>query len=121
MAKWTTTAMAIILLAACGPAPAQTGGAEAAAVAENAVFVDVRTDEEWAAGHIEGALHIPLQELEQRWQELEPYRDREIVLYCRTGRRSGIALSALQDRGFTLLRNGGSLEQAAAHGRAIRR
>jgi rhodanese-related sulfurtransferase len=45
------------------------------------VLVDVRPDEEFAAGHIEGARSIPLDELEQRLAELPA--DREVVAYCR--------------------------------------
>lgn len=96
-------------------APADT---RAVAAAEP-LYVDVRRADEWQAGHIEGALHIPVEELEQRWQELVPHQDRQIVLYCRSGRRSGIALDLLRQKGFTLLENGGSLQQVAGRGRSI--
>lgn len=63
-----------------------------------------------------GTLHIPLDELEQRWQELESYRDQHIVVYCRTGRRSAAAIELLRSRGFDHLENGGGVAQMAARG-----
>lgn len=81
----------------------------AQAVERRVVYVDVRTPEEWAAGHVEGAIHIPHTELAARWVELDAYRDDDIVLYCRTGRRSGIAEQILTQAGFEQLHNGGGL------------
>jgi rhodanese-related sulfurtransferase len=60
--------------------------------------VDVRTPEEWAAGHIEGSRNIPLEELASRTGELAP--DRPIVAVCRTGRRSGRAVETLRTLGI---------------------
>ena len=57
---------------------------------EEVVFVDVRTPAEYAAGHVEGAVHIPHTEMDRRYGELTEYADDEIVVYCRSGRRSGI-------------------------------
>lgn len=87
--------------------------------AANVVYVDVRTDAEWEAGHVKGAVHVPVEQLEQRWQELERLRERPLVVYCRSGRRSGIAIELLKAKGFTRLENGGGLEQMAARGLAI--
>ncbi len=61
-------------------------------------LVDVRTDHEWLAGHIEGAVHIPAGAIKDRSEELE--RDRPTVLICGSGYRSNIASSILQRRGF---------------------
>lgn len=80
------------------------------------VYVDVRTADEYEAGHVEGAIHIPYTEMRERHEELEPYADREIVLYCQSGRRSGIARSILEEEGFTRLVNGGSLDALEARG-----
>ena len=112
--------------AGAGPATAQEPGPAgeagratdgAAALAETGVvYVDVRTPEEFAAGHVEGAINIPHTEMPQRWGELEEYRDDEIVLYCRSGRRSGIALRTLRDVGFTNLENGGGLTDLQRQG-----
>lgn len=64
------------------------------------VLLDVRTLAEFRRGNIAGALHIPVQELGRRWQELEGFRAREIVVYCATGPRSVNAVNFLQKRGF---------------------
>jgi phage shock protein E len=121
-----TAALVAILCAACGGAEAHPGAdanavVDAGADPRGAVYVDVRRPDEWLSGHIAGAVHIPVQELEQRWKELEQYRDRDIVLYCRTGRRSGIAYDLLRTKGFTRLENGGSLKQVARRGLEISR
>jgi phage shock protein E len=92
---------------------------EAAAERRNprpVVYVDVRRPDEWAAGRVSGAIHIPHTELAERWPELEAYRDHDIVLYCRTGRRSGIAEQILKEAGFERLRNGGGLVDLARQG-----
>ena len=66
---------------------------------EGAFMLDVRTVEEWGAGHIPGATLIPLDQLSQRYGELPS--DQEIVIYCRSGNRSGQALSFLTNAGLT--------------------
>jgi rhodanese-related sulfurtransferase len=78
------------------------------------VFLDVRTAGENRQGHIPDSLHIPLHELSSRLEELEPYRHREIVVYCATGSRSVIATHLLQKHGFSAanLRGGFSAWQA---------
>jgi len=65
------------------------------------VLLDVRSAEEFAAGHIPGAILIPYDELPSRLAELSEYRDAEIVVYCRTGRRAGIAEATLREAGFS--------------------
>jgi rhodanese-related sulfurtransferase len=65
------------------------------------VLLDVRTAGENRQGQIPDSLHIPLHELSSRLQELEPYRHREIEVYCATGSRSLIATHLLQKRGFS--------------------
>jgi phage shock protein E len=79
---------------------------------ERFVVVDVRTDEEFQSGHIPGAIHIPHDEMEERAHELESVKDRNILLVCRSGRRSVIAAHVLADKGFRRLFNleGGMLE-----------
>lgn len=61
-------------------------------------LVDVREPAEWAAGHIEGAIHIPMGQLGQRRDELAD--DRTIVAVCRSGNRSGQVVAALRDAGY---------------------
>ncbi|MGH1564474.1 rhodanese-like domain-containing protein [Mumia sp. DW29H23] len=61
------------------------------------VVVDVREDDEWAAGHIEGALHIPLGQLAVRADEVPA--DGQVLVYCHAGGRSARAVGFLQQRG----------------------
>lgn len=78
-----------------------------ARVASGAVLVDVRTPGEFAAGHAAGARNLPLQDLPRRMDELP--RDREVILYCRSGARSSSALSMLRARGFEKVHDAGAL------------
>jgi rhodanese-related sulfurtransferase len=65
--------------------------------------LDVRTAEEFAAGHVPGARNIPVAELEARIAELAAARNRDLVVYCRTGRRALTALEILKANGFQRL------------------
>lgn len=67
---------------------------------ENLVLVDVREPYEHAEKHIPNSILIPLGTLPQRVKELEPYKDEEIIVYCRSGNRSGQACDFLQKLGF---------------------
>jgi len=69
------------------------------------LILDVRSPEEFAEGHISGAINIPYTELEDRVSELGVELDDEVVVYCRSGRRAGIAESALAELGYTNLRD----------------
>jgi phage shock protein E len=78
----------------------------------NYVFVDVRTDEEYVAAHVEGSIHIPYDEMEERYHELLPHQEQNILLICRSGMRSQVAANKLAEHGFNKLFNleGGLLE-----------
>jgi phage shock protein E len=65
------------------------------------ILVDVRTQEEFDSGHIEGALLIPYDEMADLSASLLPDKDAEIFLYCRSGNRSGIAGQELIALGYT--------------------
>jgi rhodanese-related sulfurtransferase len=66
------------------------------------VILDVRTKPELTGplGSISGIIHIPLQELNQRLDELEPYKNENIAIICRSGNRSGVATKMLKSQGF---------------------
>lgn len=81
------------------------------AVAEPAIWIDVRSADEYAAGHIAGAINIPHGEIAERIGEVTQNKHAHIKLYCRSGRRSGIALEALQLQGFDNLSNEGGYQQ----------
>ena len=64
------------------------------------IILDVRTPEEFAQGHVPGAKNIPHDQLLNRIAELAAAKDKEIVLYCRSGRRSAMAADTLKANGF---------------------
>lgn len=68
------------------------------ALDRGAAVIDVRTDQEWAAGHLPQARHIPLDELSRRLDELQ--KDVLMVVVCRSGNRSALAAAALARRGY---------------------
>lgn len=73
-------------------------------------FVDVRTNAEFRTGHIDGAVNIPLDQVQYRYREIGGLDKTPVVLYCRTGNRSGEAVAYLRRKGFSNVHNGGGLE-----------
>lgn len=63
--------------------------------------LDVREDNEFLSGHLAGAIHIPLGQLQARLSEIALWRDKPILVYCHSGLRSGLALRVLQKAGFS--------------------
>lgn len=72
---------------------------------KDAVVIDVRELSEFKSGHILNAKHIPLGKLNERLGELEKYRDRPMVVVCRSGNRSSSACALLTKQGFTQAHN----------------
>ena len=98
-------------LPAAAPAPAAAASPPAAAAPQGeVVYLDVRTPAEFAAGHVKGAVLVPHDQVGARLAELEQYRDRDLVVYCLSGRRSAIAIDVLKSNGFTRLTNGGGFD-----------
>ena len=73
-------------------------------VADGARLVDVRSADEYAAGHIEGAVNIPVGELEAREAEVGP-KDVPVVVYCRSGHRADRAAKLLRGAGWKEVHN----------------
>src|ERR671932_2763257 len=73
------------------------------------VLVDVRESEEWDAGHIPGATHVPRGYLESRIEGVVPDRSTPVVIYCASGTRSALAAHTLEELGYEDVRsmNGG--------------
>jgi len=69
------------------------------------IILDVRSPAEYKQGHLPGALLIPVQELSSRINELESYKNEEILIYCASGNRSTVASKILRDEGFKRLNN----------------
>ena len=67
---------------------------------EDALVIDVREANEWSAGHIPNARHVPLAQLEKRLSELEKLKDRPLIINCQSGNRSEAACRTLKKHGF---------------------
>jgi rhodanese-related sulfurtransferase/TusA-related sulfurtransferase len=72
-------------------------------VQNGGILLDVREEVEYAFGHIDGSISIPMGELEDRLDELD--KDKEIYVICRTGTRSDLAAQKLEEKGFTKVYN----------------
>ena len=85
----------------------EMGAAEAAAMIANLkpFVLDVRTAGEFAGGHLEGAVLLPVQQLQARLGELSAHRDDPVFIYCQSGNRSTVAAKLLIDAGFTNVMN----------------
>lgn len=113
--KWIILLLIIVVLVAVftlRAAPGLSAEAARALLKQGALLVDVRTVGEFSAGHLPNAVNIPLGELEEKLPRLEPDRSRGLLLYCRSGRRSGIAERELRGLGYTNAFNLGSFEEA---------
>ena len=76
--------------------------------------IDVREINEFESGHFEGAINIPLGSIPMRIAELKAMNG-PIVLYCRSGNRSGMAMSLLKQAGLIDVFNGGALADMLAY------
>lgn len=85
-----------------------------AKIAKGAKVIDVRTAEEFAAGHLPDATNIPYEQIVPALQQLGIAKDQPLVLYCRSGHRAGIAKAALEKVGYSDVYNAGGLQQLQA-------
>jgi phage shock protein E len=105
--------LAIVLLAAAGVAHGDNAQPITAdALTErlekkdaDILVLDVRTPAEFASGHVPGAVNIPHDQLPNRIAEITGAKDKEVVVYCRSGKRAAIAEETLAANGFTRLRH----------------
>jgi phage shock protein E len=81
-----------------------------ALVANGGALLDVRTPGEFAAGHLEGARNIPVDQLPARLGEVGP-KETPVVVYCRSGARSGRAASLLRSAGFARVEDVGPMSR----------
>ncbi|MFA6467799.1 MAG: rhodanese-like domain-containing protein [Bacteroidota bacterium] len=107
--KQIAAILAVIALVAYGIAQQSATGSAVITAKEtytqlqndSSVFLlDVRTPQEHFDTRINNAPVIPVQELEQRIHELDALKDRTIIVYCRSGNRSGVATKLLREHGF---------------------
>lgn len=88
---------------------------------KQATLVDVRSPAEYASGHVEGAVNLPLDRLTQDAPALLPNKSAPLVLYCVSGARSEMALQWLKQMGYAQVNNGLSAGAVALQtGRGIR-
>jgi phage shock protein E len=82
--------------------------------------LDVRTPAEFAEGHVPGAINVPHDQVEARLDELAALRDKDVVVYCKSGRRAALALEVLDKHGYTKLRHlDGDMQGWSAAGRPV--
>lgn len=107
-------AVAMLFTAACYGATTETGDTIIpeilVAIEQQALIVDVRTPEEFSDGHYPGAINIPHESILDGLNQLGVTPGTLVILYCRSGNRSGQAEQALREKGFTEARNAGGLE-----------
>ena len=79
---------------------------------KNAVLIDVRSAEEFSSGHLQGAVNIPHTEIAEKISGVAAAKNTPLYLYCRSGRRVGLAMEVLQKLGYTVMFNLGGYEEA---------
>ena len=85
---------------------------------EATYVLDVRSPEEYASGHVPGAVNIPYDQIASRIAEVP--KDKDVVLYCKSGRRAGIAAETLAGQGYTRLQHlEGDIVAWVAKGRPV--
>lgn len=109
-APWAAAILAGLVALACAAesAPSRISPEELAARIEAGdapTVLDVRTEAEFAAGHLPGAINIPHTELAERLDELAFARGSEIVVHCQSGRRASQAEAVLLEAGFADVRD----------------
>jgi phage shock protein E len=92
--RWITVVLLLIVVVL--PALVSAGNNATA----KPLVIDVRTEPEWKEGHLEGAIRIPYEIIGEEITKVAPDKKTKIIVYCKTGRRSGIALDTLKKLGY---------------------
>lgn len=79
----------------------------------NALIIDLRTPSEFAVGHVDGAVNLPIDKLGQSYATVVPDKARQIVVYCQSGARSAVAAQFLKLQRYVNVINGGSVGDVA--------
>ena len=120
MKKLVFLFLAVMMLTACGQDKENDQGAvyvnitaekakEIMDCEEGYIILDVRTQEEYNEGHIPGAIVIPHEEIADKAEEVLTDKDQLILVYCRSGRRSKLAVEALAELGYTNIKEFGGI------------
>jgi phage shock protein E len=82
---------------------------------ESVIYLDVRSTLEWLAGHVEGAVHIPYDEVAREANSLLPDRSVPVIAYCASGGRASFVIETMRKQGYTVVpvTNGGYRELIA--------
>lgn len=111
--------MAPLAASAHRPAVSPAAVAELAKRPDAPLLIDVRTPEEYAEGHLPGAILIPHDQIKSRLDEIG--RDRWVLVYCRSGKRASAAQSVLEEAGIEVRQVEGSWMRWQAEGRPVER
>ena len=115
-----TLLLLVTLVAACGGSSAaavqKPGAAKAAGMLPNLVVIDVRTPAEYAAGHIAGAQNIDVEAADFGTRIATLDKKGAYLVYCHSGRRSGLAADQMAKAGFTDIVDGGAMADLVAAG-----
>lgn len=83
---------------------------------QKGVWIDVRSEEEFKSGHLQGAVNIPHDQIVERIKSVSPDKNAPVNLYCRSGRRAEAALTELKKAGYTNVTNHGGYEDLLKKG-----
>ncbi len=111
---WLTTLLFAVLLSLSARAEQMVPEVALTKVAQGAMLVDVRTPEEYAEGHLPEAVNIPFEQIAEVFAKQGIAKDTPVVVYCRSGRRSGIAKESLEKAGYQEVYNGGGYDSLKA-------
>ena len=111
----SAAAIAVPFFASANTAP-QTEQSAVQPEKAKGVWIDVRSAEEFNAGHLQDAVNIPHDQILARIQAVSPDKNAPINLYCRSGRRAEAALTELKNAGYTNVTNHGGYEDLVKKG-----
>ena len=111
----SAAAIAVPFFASANTAP-QTEQSAVQPEKAKGVWIDVRSAEEFNAGHLQDAVNIPHDQILARIQAVSPDKNAPVNLYCRSGRRAEIALNELKNAGYTNVTNHGGYEDLVKKG-----
>ena len=111
----SAAAIAVPFFASANTAP-QTEQSAVQPEKAKGVWIDVRSAEEFNAGHLQDAVNIPHDQILARIQAVSPDKNAPINLYCRSGRRAEAALTELKNAGYTNVNNHGGYEDLVKKG-----
>lgn len=124
VAMGVSASLAVGSAYATGLAPAATHLTDVATATAAAVtatlWIDVRTPEEFAQGHLDGAINVPLDVIAQQIAFHAPDKSTPVALYCRSGRRAALAQDILLELGYTNVTNQGGYDELVRRGVKVR-